>query len=134
MTTTKKNYKKISMLEFRAWLQGVEDLQPKDWHPNLEQWKMIRSKIDQINTIKEVVEKQNGQTAVYAQTPAYRIPGPYIAPAPLVHGGVPPTAVYDGPINPAIPGLLPGQKLNDNGAVVTPMGEVQNGSFKSAFA
>lgn len=45
----KKRNKKISLKEFRAWLEGVEELQPKDWSPSSEQWKLIRDKIKYIN-------------------------------------------------------------------------------------
>ena len=38
--------KEITIMEFRAWLQGVEEMQEDDWHPNETQWKKIRGKID----------------------------------------------------------------------------------------
>ena len=37
--------KKISLTEFKAWLEGVEELHPADWSPTPEQWKLIRDKI-----------------------------------------------------------------------------------------
>ena len=38
----------ISVNDFKAWLQGVEDMQEDGWVPSPIQWKKIRSKIDQI--------------------------------------------------------------------------------------
>ena len=38
--------KKIALAEFRAWLEGVEELQPANWSPTAEQWQLIRDKID----------------------------------------------------------------------------------------
>lgn len=40
--------KKLSLMEFRAWLSGVEEMQPDDWTPDFTQWRRIRAKIDQI--------------------------------------------------------------------------------------
>lgn len=40
--------KKITVSEFRFWLQGVEEMQDEGWTPNSQQWSKIREKIDQI--------------------------------------------------------------------------------------
>lgn len=40
--------KKLSLNEFRAWLSGVEEMQPEDWTPNANQWRTIRSKIEEV--------------------------------------------------------------------------------------
>lgn len=40
--------KKITLDKFRAWLEGVEEMQADDWTPSPEQWQRIRSKIDDI--------------------------------------------------------------------------------------
>lgn len=49
MPVAKKQYnkktKQITLAEFRAWLEGVEELQPKSWVPDATQWKLIRNKI-----------------------------------------------------------------------------------------
>ena len=44
----------ISLLEFRAWLQGIEEMQGDTWAPNTEQWKKIKAKIADI--VEEEVE------------------------------------------------------------------------------
>lgn len=61
--TYKAKTKRISLLEFRAWLEGVEELQPKDWAPNLEQWKLIRAKIDAIGAKEGAVEAEAAKPA-----------------------------------------------------------------------
>lgn len=102
--TTKTSYKKkISMLEFRAWLQGVEELQPKDWTPTAEQWKLIRNKIDTIDST--VTLGQNDKSSYNVS----RIPTPipFIPPPPPVPGGVPMGTIIPG----GIPGMGPDGKF-----------------------
>lgn len=38
----------LTIDQFKAWLEGVEDMQGKDWVPDKEQWKKIRTKIKQL--------------------------------------------------------------------------------------
>jgi len=84
----KKRVKKQTMREFRAWLEGVEELQPADWSPNKDQWLLIRAKIDGIK--EEVVEKptiNNNSSpayASYAGNQTQHIPG--IQPPPVAQG------------------------------------------------
>jgi hypothetical protein len=44
---TKKKAKQ-TLNEFRAWLQGVEEMQEDGWIPSIDQWKLIRDRIDNI--------------------------------------------------------------------------------------
>lgn len=76
---TKKN-KDITLAEFKAWLEGVEELQAKDWAPDKTQWKRIRSKI---NCIVEP-EPRYVEAAPEAASPAPRY-------APNPPAGVPPS-------------------------------------------
>lgn len=96
MKTDKTKKKEISLLEFRAWLNGVEELQPRTWAPSPEQWKMIRKKIDQISTGGDKLPI----TTTMLTGPAYKRPsGPnVIPPAPPVAGGVPAGQIVDNPI------------------------------------
>ncbi len=64
----KKSKDKISLEQFRSWLQGVEDMQPDDWIPNAEQWKRIREKIDQVDGLIEPSAK--------VATPSFTAGGP----------------------------------------------------------
>ena len=53
-----KRKQKQTLKEFKAWLQGVEELQADDWSPSREQWQLIRDKINNIVEEKpQVVEK-----------------------------------------------------------------------------
>ena len=49
MATRKK---KQTLAEFRAWLDGVEELQPETWSPDATQWGLIREKINNITEPK----------------------------------------------------------------------------------
>lgn len=44
----RKPIKKYTLNEFKAWLEGIEEIQPDDWCPDLPQWRMIREKISAI--------------------------------------------------------------------------------------
>jgi len=48
-TEDKEQEKPITLRDFRAWLQGVEDMQEEEWTPTAEQWKRIRHKINLIS-------------------------------------------------------------------------------------
>ena len=36
------------MEQFKAWLEGVEEMQEEGWHPTASQWQTIRAKFDLI--------------------------------------------------------------------------------------
>lgn len=59
MTTKTKT---VTLSEFKAWLEGIEELQPKNWSPDKNQWKLIRNKIHSIIEVEREVE-------VYKKTP-----------------------------------------------------------------
>lgn len=48
---------KISVSEFKKWLEGVQSMQEADWHPNAKQWSMIVTEINKIDETIGVVEK-----------------------------------------------------------------------------
>jgi len=102
--------KRITLSEFRAWLQGVEELQSGGWSPNAEQWKLIRDKIDLIVESKtQVVEQQliNPQGGPRPQFQPPRPSGPgFIPPPPPVPGGIPVDAVFSG-VAPRLGNLPP---------------------------
>jgi hypothetical protein len=52
----------LSVLEFKAWLEGVEDMQGATWIPSKEQWKKIRSKIQ---LLADAVEQPAYQMPAY---------------------------------------------------------------------
>lgn len=49
--------KKLTVKEFRMWLEGVEEMQPEGWTPNETQWKRIREKIDQVQDTPPAVQE-----------------------------------------------------------------------------
>lgn len=53
MARKKKNGLTLDM--FKAWLQGVEEMQGPDWTPSPEQWRKIREKLEQIEEEESVV-------------------------------------------------------------------------------
>lgn len=122
----KKRIKKQSLLEFRAWLEGVEELQPDNWAPNANQWKLIRSKIDGIK--EKIVEKSAEQPVInntYRQLqPEQR---PTMMPPPPVAGGVPAGDVDMAPTTK--------QMFNpDGGRAKTPNIDSSDGNVDSPFA
>jgi hypothetical protein len=74
----KKPQKSQTLAEFRAWLDGVEELQDENWSPNKSQWDLIREKIDNI-VINQVVPIQSNT--------------PFVSPPQIpssIPGGIPP--------------------------------------------
>ncbi len=124
--TTRKRKQKQTLKEFKAWLQGVEELQPEGWGPNAEQWTLIRNKIDGITEEKKVVEKvvstaQPTAARNYQQNQNTHM----LAPAPPV-GGIPPAPVD---MTPAAR-----QMLNPAGeAAKTPNIDTSDGNVESSF-
>ena len=54
----KKEVKSISLVEFRAWLEGLDDALGDNWVPTKEQWKRIREKIEAIKEEEGVMNVQ----------------------------------------------------------------------------
>lgn len=48
MAAKRKKISKQTLSEFRAWLEGVEEISGSDWIPDKGQWKLIRDRIDNI--------------------------------------------------------------------------------------
>lgn len=64
-----KSDRQITLAEFRAWLEGVEELQTAKWSPNAVQWKLIRKKLDLIvaDTVVQYISQQHPQHAAGGQ-------------------------------------------------------------------
>lgn len=118
----------ITLREFKAWLQGVEELQPKDWHPDGAQWKLIRKKI---NNIVEVEYPANQTGIVRNNSPAQGLfPSRLPPPAPIVPSAIPATALdlseaQQRAIGPAVKQV--------DGKIVTPNIDTSNGEYNSSF-
>lgn len=63
----KAKNKEVTLTEFQAWLEGVEELQAKNWSPDATQWKLIRNKIKNIVADEPIV--------MTAPIPATPVPG-----------------------------------------------------------
>jgi len=87
---TKKRKQKQTLSEFKAWLDGVVELQDQNWHPNETQWKQIRDRISGIvetPAAPAAAPSAPRTNAPHAPGQQPRIPG--IAPPPIVQGGIP---------------------------------------------
>ena len=61
----KTKSKGYTLSQFRAWLEGVEEMQESNWIPNHDQWAIIRTKINELEPdvqIKETVHVVTGQS------------------------------------------------------------------------
>ena len=125
----KAKNKNVTLQEFQAWLEGVEELQAKDWSPDATQWKLIRNKIKNIVIPEPVVVETPvrfpGQPAAAVAAPVpTNIPG--LPPAPEVPGSIPdfevtaPTeaaAKMLAPSTPAVPAKTPNIEPGADGKV-----------------
>ena len=129
----KAKNKEVSLLEFQAWLEGVEELQAKDWSPDSTQWKLIRNKIKNIIIPEPVVAETPmvfpGQPAPAVARPAVATNIPGLPPAPEVPGSIPDFAVTApteaaaallGPTTPGAPAKTPNIESDADGKVDSP--------------
>jgi hypothetical protein len=142
-----------TLSEFKAWLAGVEELQPEDWAPNKEQWALIRNKINNIaeeavvdiDTIIETINKnmashsgvvhnhpQHGMQPQVPQMPALPLGVPPAPPAPagVPEGPIELSSNVDGPA-PAAPSTVGGQNPIDISEVAKPVDT--GGKYTSGF-
>lgn len=125
----------VTLSEFRAWLSGVEEMQPAGWAPDAAQWKKIR---DKIATISDTITDAPSTVVAGTNSPSASQP----APAKVVHhpltppqstfipsGMVPrqPTNLMSGPI-------ATGDGSNTSSPVKTPSIDTSDGTYKSTFA
>ena len=64
---------KQSLGEFKAWLSGVEEMQPESWSPDLSQWRKIRDKIDNIEEIAQSFNSGGAGPSRESQEPARQV-------------------------------------------------------------
>jgi len=60
--------KTITFDHFKAWLEGIEELQDEEWTPNASQWRKIREKISSIQ-IPSIVTYSPNTNVQYSPTP-----------------------------------------------------------------
>jgi len=132
----KKRKQKQTLKEFRAWLEGVEELQPDNWAPNREQWARIRARIDGIK--EEPVAKTTPAPTPAANITNQPAPAPVIQPfyqqppaslmAPAPASSIPAGEIE---ISPAARQMLdPGP----GGKAKTPDIDTSDGNVESPFA
>ena len=97
MARKKATPKTRTLGEFRAWLQGVEELQPTGWAPDATQWKLIRKSIDNIVEDEPRVVERTYSNEVR--------PAPYVPSAPPMPTHMAPPGSVTAP--PVVPGSVP---------------------------
>jgi len=147
----RKRVKKQTLAEFRAWLSGVEELQPEDWAPNATQWKTIREKMDHISEpknygdtdmLQKLIEAMNQQKQPaghpgnpYAGHP--RHPPAGFVPPPMPPAGVPAGEVDVAPaaaeLGAAPPPPMPPAQPVDLTEVAKPNIDSSDGNYSSSF-
>lgn len=151
MATKKKPIKKKerTLAEFRAWLEGVEELQGSNWHPDAEQWRLIRAAIDSIvDDEPEVVYVDSGPAPVHTppprdvpvrhdSAPIHREAPRPTRPAPeqlMVNSSLPPNVEISPAAKAALGGKLPAGMVPDaSGKLKTPNIDTTNGDYNSGF-
>lgn len=112
--------KKLSLSEFRAWLSGVEEMQPAGWSPDGNQWKIIRSKIEEV--MEMPVQQPRRFVADYGDEETTRIVRPS-APSAFPMGPGPGAPSASAP--PAL--AAPGEKVK------TPTIDTSKTPYESSF-
>lgn len=132
---TRKRTKKQTLAEFRAWLSGVEELQPDDWAPSAEQWKLIRDKIGGIVEPKPPAPANQNFNVQPVQGNPYQMTAAHIPPPPPPVEGVPRGQVVEQPV--AAPQqsvtLKPAPHIDIAGAA-KPNLDTTDGNYNSGFS
>lgn len=128
----RKKRQKQSLKEFKAWLQGVEELQPNTWSPDVDQWHLIRDKILNIAEEEPIIVPAAAavipQPARYHPTQTHEIPLHGNMTAPPQVGGVPMSSVE---MSDSAKRML---KSTADGPAKTPHIDTSDGNVNSSFA
>lgn len=103
--------------EFKAWLEGIEQVQDKKWVPNAKQWKLIRDKINSISEVEYQQHRFEQYPVNYASNNSLEQP---------IHTTLIPSSVQN--FKPSMPVDALGRplgnlKVNDSGGLKTPDGQ-----------
>lgn len=138
--TVKKN-KPVTLAEFKAWLEGVEELQPADWSPDSNQWELIRNKMFSIvESDSDVnfmhVPQQPMQRPMPQQPVAPQAePMPMVIPGPPVQSTSLPTV--EPTMTPAARAAMQGRPIpgtpGPDGKIRTPNIDTSNGKYSTSF-
>lgn len=130
---------KLTIAEFKRWLEGVEEMQGPEWFPTQEQWKKIRAKFNQIDSlpIYDIALKAAQDAARMAGGGGYMPPPVYNAPvvipgaSSLDTANVPsPAPVVPAPQGPRMQTTMPPAGFT---TPKTPDIDTSGGSYRSAF-
>lgn len=146
--TRQKVSKGYTLSQFRAWLEGVEEMQNMeegDWSPNLQQWKLIRQRIADLVPdveVKETVHVVTAETAngaVGGFTGQGRVESPTVTgPAPVVKRSSLPDPAQQNTVRSLAPVVDESQKApvarSEREHVKTPTIDTSQGEYTSAFA
>lgn len=55
-----KTFAPMTMVEFKAWLKGIEDMQPDNWSPTPDQWAVIKQRLDSVIATEGNVQHTGG--------------------------------------------------------------------------
>lgn len=112
----------IDIDTFKSWLQGVEDMQPDDWCPSIEQWRKIRQKIDLLEGPDETYLNQPAAQPLIPAHPVYRQATPIDTPQSTLLDQPKPRPM----LQPAHPPTSLDAKPSDSNVL-------PDGSFQSTF-
>lgn len=143
----RKRAKKQTLPEFKAWLEGMEEIQPEDWAPSATQWQTIREKINNVieskpavdaAMMKKLLEGINTNPSRTNPIPQPQPGNPYplqaahIPPPPQASGGVP-----AGPMTAPTPeasAVMPPQQAVDVVSAAKPNLDTSDGNYDSSFS
>ena len=130
--------KEVTLSEFKAWLEGVEELQEKTWTPDGKQWRLIRAKIKNIIEPEPVVAAvqpqpvatggyQPVQSSLAPMAPPTHTPPPGIPQMPMAPSSFPEDVVVGPPSENA-------KKMFTGDTRKTPDIDTSDGNVSSSFA
>ena len=121
---------KITIKEFRMWLQGVEEMQDAAWVPNPTQWARIREKINSIGEeTHQLVQQPLQQVAPPVSPPGNDYPVRMATPGLLSVVPSSPSMPVSGPSH----GLFATPETPQM-PIRTPNIDTTNGTYQSTFA
>lgn len=135
--TKRQSKKEYTLTEFKAWLEGIEEMQEANWAPSTAQWQKIRDKIMSIVEEEVVVEVPAAPQRPVAPPPVQM---PQMAPQVPVTPPPLQTALPVPEMSPAasaaLKGNLPTEMITsaDGGKSKTPDIDTADGNYGSSFA
>ena len=127
----------LTIAQFKAWLEGVEEMQESDWIPNDVQWKKIREKIGKLcNDLQNAAPVVNQPQQVFrSANPGVPNQTQYVPPIAFPEIPTPMVAVVQSSGDQVQPSSLqmraPASSVEQT--IKTPNIDTSNGGYKSQF-